>query len=301
MEWLNYHHLMNFWMVAREGGVLPAARALHVSPASVSIQVNQLEKALGVELFEKQGRRLVLTATGVQVAEYASEIFETGRELLNSVKGQAARGPRALRVGIRDVMPKLVAFRLIQPALNMPEPIRLECHEGEMGRLVDDLALYKLDLVLSDTPLDWEPKVRAKSCLLGESSVVLVGAASLAKKYRRDFPERLNGAPLLLPTNSSALRPALEHWLEDRGLKPTRVAEFADSAMLKIAGRAALGLFAIPSIIADVVQKMYQVTIVGELPGLKERFYGIAMERQWDHPALQQIRGPKELPRSLTS
>ncbi|MEM8667969.1 MAG: LysR family transcriptional regulator [Planctomycetota bacterium] len=290
MDWLNYHHLLNFWLVAREGSVQQASEILHVTPASVSVQVKQLEKSLGVKLLQKKGRGLVLTETGEEVAEYASEIFATGRELIEMIKGRPTGKPQVLRVGIRDVMPKLVAFRLLQPALDLEEPIRLVCHEAEMPQLVADLAIHKLDVILTDTALDPLYKLQAYSHRLGESEVVIVGTKELARKYRRNFPRSLDGAPFLMPTDTSVLRRALDQWFSDLDLAPRIAGEFADTAMLKIAGRQGLGLFAIPTNILEDVSSIYGLKEIGPATGIKERFYAVSVERKLKHPAVVAIR-----------
>ena len=195
-----------------------------------------------------------------------------------------------LRVGIRDAMPKLVAFRLLQPALEMQEPVRLVCHEAEMPQLVADLAIHKLDVILTDTALDPLYKVQAYSHRLGETGVVIMGTKELAKKYRSGFPGSLDGAPFLLPMDTSALRRAMDQWFSDLGLSPMIKGEFADSAMLKIAGRQGLGLFAIPLSIQDDVTAIYGMHPVGTVEGIKERFYAVSVERKLKHPAIVAIR-----------
>ena len=290
MDWLNYHHLLNFWLVAREGTVQRASEMLHVTPASVSVQVRQLERSLGVRLFKKQGRGLVLTEMGEQVAAYASEIFSTGRELMEMVKGRPVGRPLELRVGIREVMPKLVAFQLLQPALELSQPIRLVCQEGDMGELIADLAIHKLDVVLTDTALDSLYRVQAHSHRLGTSNVVIVGVKELAEKYRRGFPSSLEGAPMLLPTDVSVLRRHLDRWFSDLGLTPVVRGEFADSAMIKIAGRSGLGLFAVPSVIEEEVKRIYGLYRVGVAAGIEEHFYAVSVDRKIKHPGVLAIR-----------
>lgn len=289
MDWLNYHHLLNFWLVAREGSVQRASEVLHVTPASVSIQIKQLESVLAVKLFRKQGRGLALTEMGEQVAAYASEIFATGRELMEMVKGRPVGRPLELRVGIRDVMPKLVAFQLLQPAFQMLESVKVICQEGGMPQLVADLAIHKLDVILSDTALDPLYKVQAYSHRLGEADVVIVGTQELAEKYRHNFPASLDAAPLLLPTDSSVLRRALDQWFREQGVTPLVRGEFADSAMLKIAGRHGMGLFPIPASILADVRTIYGLQSVGTVTGVTERFYAVSVERKIKHPAVLAI------------
>jgi LysR family transcriptional activator of nhaA len=290
VDWLNYHHLLNFWLVAREGSVQRASEVLHVTPASVSVQVKQLERSLGVKLLQKQGRGLVLTEIGEEVAAYASEIFSTGRELMEMIKGRPDGKPQELRVGIRDVLPKLMAFRLLQPALELDEPVRLVCQEADMPQLVADLAIHKLDVILTDTALDPLYKVQAYSHRLGDSEVVIMGTRELAKKYRRGFPGSLDGAPFLLPMDNSVLRRSMDQWFNDLNLTPIVKGEFSDSAMLKIAGRQGLGLFAIPVSIREDVTAIYGLREVGMVAGVKERFYAVSVERKLKHPAVVAIR-----------
>jgi LysR family transcriptional activator of nhaA len=290
MDWLNYHQLLNFWLVAREGSLQRASELLHVTPSSVSIQIRQLERALGTSLFKKRGRNLVLTEMGQQVSGYASEIFAKGRELVELVKGRPVGRPLELRVGVRDVMPKLLAYQLLRPALQLDQPTRLICHEGEMSQLISDLAIHKLDVVLCDIPLDPLYKVRAYSHQLGESDVVIVGTKEYAKRFRRGFPASLDNAPFLLPSESSILRRQLERWFSDLNLVPSIRGEFADSAMMKIAGVSGLGLLAIPAIIEDDVRRIYRLQRIGLPIGVIEQFYAVSVERKIKHPGVLAIR-----------
>lgn len=296
MDWLNYHHLLNFWMVAREGSVQRASEMLSVTPASVSVQVRQLERSLGVQLFAKQGRGLVLTEMGKEVLEYAEEIFSTGRELLDMVKGKPIGKPLELRVGIRDVMPKLVAYQLLQPAITGDESMRIVCHEGKMADLVADLAIHKLDVVLSDTALDPLYRVQAHSYKLGSSEVSIVGIPDLVKRHRIGFPGSLHGAPFLLPTKETVLRRQLDRWFTETEIVPMIRGEFADSAMLKIAGRNGLGLFAAPSIVEEEIKKLYGLISIGRIEGIQEQFFAVSIERRIKHPGVLAICKAKDHP-----
>ena len=289
MNWLNYHHLQYFWVVAREGSVARASDVLHVTPATISIQLRDLEKTLGVELFRKSGRGLALTEMGTAVQAYAQDIFSTGQELLDMVNGRPVDGPMVLRVGIKDVLPKLVAYQLIEPTLQMSQEVRLVCCEGDITKLIADLAIHRLDVVLSDTPIDPSMKVRAYSHLLGESDVAIVGTKSLAKKFRRNFPRSLDGAPILVPMRNTILRRSLDYWFEHSEIRPKIVGEFDDSAMLKIMGSAGVGVFPVPAIIAKEVEAMYGVEFIGTLPDLSEKFYALSVERKVKHPAVLAI------------
>jgi LysR family transcriptional regulator, transcriptional activator of nhaA len=289
MNWLNYHHLQYFWVVAREGSVVRASEVLHVTPATISIQLRDLEKSLGVELFRKSGRGLALTEMGVAVQAYAQDIFSTGQELLDMVNGRPVGGPMVLRVGIKDVMPKLVAYQLLEPTLQMSEDVRLLCFEGDITKLIADLAIHKLDVVLSDTPIDPTMKVRAYSHLLGESDVVLVGTKSLAKKIRHGFPGSLAGAPILLPMKNTILRRSLDAWFEGIEIRPKIVGEFDDSAMLKIMGSKGVGVFPVANVITKEVEAMYNVEYIATIPHVTENFYALSVERKVKHPAVLAI------------
>lgn len=289
MDWLNYHHLLYFWVVAHEGSVSRAAEILHVTPATISIQVKELERSWGVKLLQKSGRGVALTETGAEVYRYAQEIFSLGRELVDMVRGRPLGQPLLLRVGIKDVMPKLVAYKLIEPTLKMSEQLKLVCWEGTTAGLLADLAIHKLDVVISDTPLDPSLKVKAFSHLLGESEVVILGERKLAERLKPDFPDSLDGAPWLLPTDNNVLRRSLDLWLADHNYRPQIRGEFEDSAMLKIAGRAGVGIFATVAATRSEVESMYDVELIGRIPSIKERFYAISAERRIKHPGVLAI------------
>jgi LysR family transcriptional activator of nhaA len=289
MDWLNYHHLLYFWMVAKEGGISRAAEQLHLTQPTLSSQIKQLEKALGAELFTRTGRTLVLTDTGQLVYRYADEIFSLGRELVDSLRGKAVRDRQPLAVGVPDVLPKLVVYQLLKPALTLPEPVQLTCHEGKLDALLGDLALHRLDLVLADSPLTPDTHVRAFNHQLGECGISIFGTAGLCRKYRRGFPASLAGAPMLLPTQNTSLRRSLEQWFDLQDIRPQVMHEFADSAVLKVFGQAGEGLFAAPAAIEQEVCRQYNVRVVGQIPELKERFYAISVERRLKHPAVVAI------------
>jgi LysR family transcriptional regulator, transcriptional activator of nhaA len=289
LNWLNYNHLHYFWVVAREGSISRASEILHLTPATISIQLRDLEKSLGAKLFQKSGRGLALTETGIVVQAYAQDIFTAGQELLDMVHGRPASGPLMLRIGIKDVMPKLVAYQLIEPTLRMAQAVRLSCFEGDIVKLIADLAVHRLDVVLSDTPLDPTMKIKAYSHLLGESEVVLMGAKSLAKKFRNGFPESLSKAPFLLPMNNTVLRRSLDQWFDSLGFRPSIVGEFEDSAMLKLMGSKEVGVFPVAKIIRKEVEDMYGVEFIATIPNITEKFYALSVERKLKHPAVLAI------------
>ena len=205
------------------------------------------------------------------------------------VNGRPVGGPMVLRVGIKDVMPKLVAYRLLEPTLCMSVDVRLLCYEGDITKLISDLAIHKLDVVLSDTPIDPTIKVRAYSHLLGESEVVLLGTKDLAEKLKTGFPGSLDGAPMLLPMRNSVLRRSLDNWFEINEIRPKIVGEFEDSAMLKIMGKAGVGVFPIAKAIRKEVDEMYGVEFIGAIPDVSEKYYALSVERKVKHPAVLAI------------
>ena len=289
MEWLNYHHLLYFWTVVREGGIAAASRSLHVGRPSISMQLKSLEEFIGQPLFHRRGRRLDLTETGKVVFRYAEDIFRTGRELVDAVRGRPVGRPLVFRVGIADVMAKFVAFELLQPALDLEEEVELRCSEDHPNELFAELAIHELDLVLSDIPLAPGSSVQAYNHLVGESTTTLFAAPDLAERLRPDFPRSLNEAPFLMPSRDTAIRSALDHWLEENGVRPTVVGEFGDSALLKVFGQAGRGVFAVPTIVTDHVVENYGVRPVAELDAVRDRFYAISPERRIKHPAVARI------------
>lgn len=289
MEWVNYHHLRYFWVVAREGGLVAAGKVLRLSHPTLSAQIHSLEDQLGEKLFIKVGRKLTLTDTGRVVFRYADEIFTLGREMIDTVKGRSTGQPLRLDVGVADVVPKLVVRQLLQPALGLSAPVRLVCHEASYEKLLADLALHTLDIVISDAPVPTGSSVRAFNHLLGETGVSFFGTKELVKKYKRGFPGSLNGAPLLLPLENLTLRRSLNHWFDKNVIRPRVVAEFEDSALLKVFGGDGVGLFPAPTVVEREVASQYGVEVLGRVEEVRERFYAISVERRLKHPAVVAI------------
>jgi LysR family transcriptional regulator, transcriptional activator of nhaA len=285
VETLNHHHLFHFWMVVREGGVTRASEKLHVSQPTISGQLRELEEALGEKLFSRSGRTVVLTDIGRTVYRYADEMLGLDRELLEAVKGRTT-GPGRLSVGVAMVVPKLVAYQMLEPALRLPEPIQLDCMQERPERLLAELAVYGLDVVLADAPAPPAVKVRAYSHLLGECGVSVFGTERMAAAYRRNFPRSLDGAPFLLPSEDSALRLSLEEWFQKQRIRPRVVGTFEDSALLDAFGQAGAGLFAMPAAIEAEVRRQYRVRVLGRLDAVRQRFYAITVDRKLRNPAV---------------
>ena len=289
MEWLNYHHLLYFWTVAKEGSVAKASEVLRLAQPTVSGQIKQLEHSLGEQLFRRKGRNLVLTDTGELVFGYADEIFGLGRELMDSLRGRPSGRPGRLNVGISDVFPKLIAFRVLEEATVLDPPVEVVCKEDKTERLLAELSVHGFDLILTDTPFSGQVSVRAFNHLLGQSAVGLFSEKRLADKYRRGFPANLDGAPFLLPTTHSVLRRALDRWFDSHGIRPRIVAEFDDSALMKVFGAHGKGIFPAALAIEDDIRQDFSARKIGAVEGVTEQFFAITVERRIKHPAVQAI------------
>lgn len=289
MEWLNYHHLFYFWTIMREGSITAACRKLNLAQSTVSSQLAQLEENLNGKLFLRQGRVLKPTDLGLTVFRYADRIFALGHELLDQVHGKPMAGPLNLRVGVVDVVTKLMVRKLLEPAITLPGRITLSCHEGKAARLLSELAIHNLDLVIADRPNPDLSGVKAYSHFLGECGVTFFAAPDLSDTLPKAFPACLNGAPVLLPMKGTRLREALGQWFEQNDLRPVIAAEFEDTTLMKVFGQEGDGIFAAPSAIEDEVSRQFQVTVLGRSNSIKERFYAISVERLLKHPAVVAI------------
>jgi LysR family transcriptional activator of nhaA len=287
MDWLNYHHLLYFWTVARTGTVTAASEELRLAPSTISGQIQQLEESLGDELFRRSGRRLVLTDFGRTVFRYAEEIFGIGRELKNFVEGRSTSGRLRLHVGVTEVVPKLVVRRLLEPVLAMDRRVHLIVSEGHADELVSDLARHHLDVAITDAPTGPESAVRTYNHLLTESTVGFFGTAECIGRLEGPFPDGLDEQPLLMPTANSMLRRRLESWFDDREIVPVIVGEFQDAAQLKTLGQAGLGLFPAPEMVAEEVERQYGVECVGTVENLTEEYYAVSVEKRERHPAVR--------------
>jgi len=289
MEWLNYHHLLYFWSVAKHGSISKACEELSLAQPTVSAQLRSLEESLGEKLFVRSGRHLALTEMGRVVLRYADDIFSIGQDLIHTVKGRGTGRPMRLVVGIADAVPKLLVSHLLESAFKLPQAIRIVCLEDKLDRLLADLAIHGLDLVISDIPAPPSIMVQAYSHLMGESAVTLFGTPRMATRYRRNFPRSLEGAPLLLPTSNAMLRRLLDEWFVRKDIHPNIMGEFEDSATLKAFGQEGHGLFPGSSVMEKEICRQYQVKVVSRVDSVKQRFYAITVERRLKHPAVLAI------------
>lgn len=289
MQRLNYQHLFYFWTVAREGGVTRASEKLGLAQPTISGQIATLESEIGVQLFRKQGRTLVMTEIGRTVFNYADEIFAIGRELGNVLNNRAGALSLRVSVGVSNALPKLIVYRLLEPALGGAQPFQIVCHEDKAERLFAELPLHGVDLVFSDAPATGGADARIYNHMLGECGVAAFAAPALHARYRTNFPKCLDGAPLLLPTTNTALRRSLDQWLDANGLYPRVVAEVEDSALLKTFAAAGAGVFMAPIVVRGEIERQYGVAYIATLAGVSERFYAITAQRKVKHPAIATI------------
>lgn len=287
---LNYHHLRSFWAVAREGSIAKACAVLKVSQPTVSEQLHSLARAMGAELFIRDGRRLQLTDTGRLMLDYADEIFSLGRELHQALSSRSSVRSIPVVVGISDAVSKLIACRLIAPALRLPDPVQVTVQEDSHDVLLQRLSAHALDLVISEAPLESHLRIRAYNHLIGESPLAVFGAPVFAK-LARGFPRSLSGAPLLAGLPNSPQRRAWDAWCIDQAVQPRVVAQLQDSALLKTMGQAGFGLFAGPDVIADDICRTFGVRVIGRVPALRLRHYAISLDRRLSNPALVAILG----------
>lgn len=289
MDWLNYHHLYYFWLAAKEGTITAAAKRLHLTRPTVTAQIRSLEKAIGQKLFRQRGRGLVLTDCGQQVLQYADEIFAIGHELGEFVKSGNSGRRQILRVGMPHVLPQLLAYELLKPALTVHPRPTTQCVPGNVQQLMSDLTLHKLDLVLSDSPAPAGIGSKIQSHKLGECGLSLLAVKPLALKYRRNFPQMLTGAPMVVPAAQVAVRRRLDRWMQACEIAPEITAELEDSALLHVFGQAGQGIFPVPTAIESRVKKQFDVQLVGRIPEVLECFYAVCMKKRVQHPAVTKL------------
>lgn len=286
MRTLNYKHLRYFWMVAKTGSIAKAAEQLYLTPQSISGQLTEFAGVLGVDLFRRAGRNLEITEAGRQVLSYADEIFSIGDELLEAIHDQRAKKSIPLRVGIADSVSKFVAYRLLEPALGLVEPIRLICREGRLVPLLAELSVHRLDMIIADRPMPAHLHVRGFNHLLGESKLTVFGSAALIDDLTGDFPACLHQAPFLLPGDDATIRTKLEEWFDNHNIRPIIRGEFDDSALMKSFAQAGAGFFVAPSTNAVHICEQYNVKVLGCIDSVTEQLYMISTERHLTHPAI---------------
>ena len=286
---LNYRQLHYFWVVAKTGSIVRACEQLNLTPQTISGQISLLEQTFGVALFQKVGRQLELTEAGRQALPYAEQMFQLGNELEAMLRTQPNEQQILFRVGVADVVPKSIVYRLIAPTMELSEPIRITCREDKLERLLADLAIQRLDLVISDSPMPSHLDIKGYSQKLGECGVSFFATRALAATYGKDFPHGMQGAPLLIPGQQTVVRSRLMRWFAEQNVQPKIVGEFDDSALMKAFGKSGSGIFIAPSVIADEVMEQYDVELIGQTDAVTESFYAISVERKVKHPGIVAI------------
>ena len=289
LDSINYKHLRYFWVVAREGSIIQASERLNITPQTISGQLSKLEERINTPLFERKGRGLQLTDAGRVVMRYADNIFELGSELSDILRGEPTIGPSEFIISASSAIPKTIVHKIIEPALNIDREVSLTSLEGPVDAILADLAVHKIDMVLSDTPVRGALSIKVDNHKLGESGITFLGTPKLAKKYRKNFPQSLHHAPMLLPTEQNEVRRLFDHFASSEKIHPTVRGQFDDSALMKSFGKAGMGIFFMPSIIAEEVCKTFNVSIIGKTDKIKQEFYAISAQRKISHPAVAAI------------
>ena len=286
---LNLRHLYHFWIVAKEGSVTRAAERQGLAIQTISAQLSLLEKSVGRALLAPKGRRLVLTDAGRVALGYAEQIFALAEQMQDALALAGTVQTMRLTVGISDSLPKLIASRVLDAALQLPHQVKLVCFEDRFEALLGALSLHKLDVVLTDRPVPPGTNLKVFSHLLGESELTFFGIPVLAKQFRAEFPKSLRNAPVLLPTRNNALRGRIDQWFDLLGVRPNVVGEFDDNALLNTFGGSGLGLFPAPSVLATDVHVQFGAEPVGAITQVREQFYAVSSERKIKHPAIDAI------------
>ena len=286
---LNYRQLHYFWVVAKTGSIVRACEQLNLTPQTISGQISLLEQTYGIELFRRVGRQLELTEAGRQTLPYAEQMFQLGGELELMLRAQPNEQQILFRVGVADVVPKSIVYRLIAPTMELSEPLRITCREDKLERLLADLAIQRLDLVISDSPMPSHLDIKGYSQKLGECGISFFASPELAARYGEDFPRNLHGAPLLIPGPETVVRSRLQRWFAEQQIQPQIVGEFDDSALMQAFGQSGSGIFIGPSVIADEVKRQCGVEVIGQTDAVSESFYAISVERKVKHPGIVAI------------
>lgn len=286
---MNYKHLHYFWMVAKEGSIAAAAERLNVTPHTISAQLSLLDDYFGCSLFTKVGRQLELTETGHMALSYASDIFSLGGELEERIRNLDKVRPLVFKVGVVDVVPKSITYHLLSPAMEDINNIRMICHEGDINELLAELALHRLDLVISESPIPPDVSINGYSHSLGTCGSSFMAHPDIAKKIGDDFPNNLNGAPMLLPNETTMVRRQLFQWFNKHKVHPRVVGEFDDSALIKAFAHAGKGVLVMPTPIIEEVEQQFGLVTIGETNEIINNYYAISIERKISHTAVEKI------------
>jgi LysR family transcriptional activator of nhaA len=286
-EWLNYHHLRHFWMIARHRSVTRAAAALKISQSTLSEQLAELEDWLGEPLFDRRGRQLHLTDAGRVTLEHADTIFTTGHELITRFRQAGGKRQRVLRLGAVGPLSKNLQFDFIQPIL-ADTRTKVVVVAGALNELSQQLQEHKLDLVLSNIPLRADLEQNVFNHLLGEMPVFLVGGKKL-KETRPAFPQFLRDLPLFLPSRQSDVRADFDLLLANAGVEPFVHAEVDDMALLRLLALSGEGLALVSKIVVERELQSQKIKFMLRVPGLTEKYYALTVRKRFQNAWLAEI------------
>lgn len=286
---LNYRHLYYFYMTAKLGSIASAAKAMHVTPQTVSGLLSTFESQCGQRLFDRTGKRLQLNALGKQVYQHAQDIFKKGNQLAEVLNAGTAHAVSHYTVGLTDAIPKVLAYDFMHQTMLSNPKVRFVFKEGLFDDLLSEMAVNRIDIVLADRGVAPGAAVSAVSQSLGTSAVSFFASPDIADSLKAGFPESLNHTPMLMPGVRSGIAYGLSAWLEDRQLFPQQIAEFDDSALLKLFGAEGFGVFCAPSCIARHVEQQYQVKWIGQADALQEQFFALTRHNQRDNVIARQV------------
>ena len=286
---INYKHLYYVREVASAGSIARASERLHLTPQTISGQISQLEENLDIKLFERQGRSMELTEAGEMAVQYANRIFQLGVELEERLQQLPVNRAQLFRVGVSDLVPKSIAYRLLEPAMQMGQQVRIVCTEGQLEDLLGELAVHRMELVLADCPIPPKMNIKGFDHKLGSSTLSFYATAGLQKSLKGEFPKCMDNAPLLIPSEGATLRSNLLQWFHERQIHPMIVGEFDDSALMKVFGIAGTGVLVAPSALEKNLKQEGDLRVIGRVPELTEEYYAISIERRITHPAIKAI------------
>ncbi|MGB1255393.1 MAG: transcriptional activator NhaR [Thiolinea sp.] len=286
---LNFKHLYYVREVSNAGGIARASERLHLTPQTISGQISTLEENLGIKLFQRQGRTLELTEAGQVAVEYADKIFQLGVELEERLQHYPENRAQLFRVGVSDLVPKSVAYRLLEPAMQMNKQLRIVCTEGQLDDLLGELAVHRMELVIADTPMPPNMNIKGFDHKLGSSTLCFYATPELRATLTGDFPACLDNAPMLIPSEGATLRNNLMQWFHLHDVHPMIVGEFDDSALMKAFGLAGAGILAFPSALENILKTEGNMEVIGHVPELTEQYFAISVERKITHSAIKAI------------
>ncbi|NVK55465.1 MAG: LysR family transcriptional regulator [Alteromonadaceae bacterium] len=288
MQPVNYHHLYYFYLIAREGSIAKASRLLHVTPQTVSGQLSTFEKQLGYPLFDRVNKRLHLNRKGKMVYQHASEIFHKGMQLAELLHADNESIEQSFVIGVTDAIPKVLAYDFVHQSMRQFSNVRFIFREGPFDNLISDLAINQIDLIIADRGIAPGTQINANSHFLGESHLSFFATPDHPAR-QHSFPASLNGQNLLLPGVKSGITLGLTTWFESQQLFPKIVAEYDDSALLKLFGSEGFGIFCAPQAIARHVEDHYKVVSLGCVENITERYYAITGKSKTHHAIVTSV------------